>query len=72
MSNSKLPQIKEERMREATENLRAIEKKISPFLKPKKIKSISTAGSWCDISTWFDFYRISEEEENNQLEIHEA
>jgi hypothetical protein len=38
--------INEKRIREASENLKDIQKTIEPFVQPRKIEFISTTGKW--------------------------
>ena len=43
----------QKRLFEAKENLKKIQNKISPFIKPRKFKEHSTAGKWCQTSSLY-------------------
>jgi len=42
---------KKEKFLEAQNNLRRIQKEISPYIKKRKINENSTAGDWCETSS---------------------
>ena len=48
----------EEKFKKASDSLREIQKLISPFVKKRKIDSLSTAGKWSDVSSNYFFIKF--------------
>jgi len=52
MPDKKQQKPQTERLREATENMKRIEKVIGPFIPKEKPVAQSTAGKWREMTTW--------------------
>ncbi|MEW6567208.1 MAG: hypothetical protein AB1449_03400 [Chloroflexota bacterium] len=52
MRDKKQQKPQAERLREAAENLKRIEKVIAPFIPKEKPAVQSTAGKWREMTTW--------------------